>query len=60
MLAGAIFGEALRRFHLLSYVCGVVLLGTLLARGVLGPRPVKFAIRLAVPFYARSRQPIRG
>jgi hypothetical protein len=44
--AGAVFGETLRRFHLLSYGCGAVVLGTLLARGVLGPRPRRFAIRL--------------
>jgi hypothetical protein len=50
-LAGAIFGETLRRFHLLSYACGFVLLGTLLARGVLGPRPRKFAIRLGTAFF---------
>jgi uncharacterized membrane protein len=50
VLAGAIFGEVLRRFHLLTYVCGVVLLATLLVRGVLGPRPVLFAVRLAIAF----------
>ncbi len=50
VLGGAIFGEILRRFHLLSYGCGIVLLGTLLARGVLGPRPRKFAIRLSTAF----------
>lgn len=48
VLAGAVFGEALRRFHLLSYACGVVLAGTLLTRGVLGPRPVGFAARLGI------------
>jgi hypothetical protein len=48
VLAGAIFGETLRRFHLLSYGCGAILLGTLLVRGVLGPRPVRFALRLAL------------
>jgi uncharacterized protein DUF4149 len=48
VLAGAIFGESLRRFHLLSYGCALVLLGTLLVRGVLGPRPVLFAARLAI------------
>lgn len=47
-LAGAIFGETLRRYHLLSYVCGLVLIASLLARGVLGPRPVKFAVRLGI------------
>ena len=35
VLAGAIFGEILGRFHLLAYVCGVVLLGTLLVRGIM-------------------------
>jgi hypothetical protein len=49
-LAGAIFGETLRRFHLVTYLCGLVLLGTLLMRGVLGPRPVMFALRLGVAF----------
>jgi uncharacterized membrane protein len=48
VIAGAVFGEILRRFHLLTYVCGVVLLGTLLLRGVLGPRPMMFAVRLAI------------
>jgi hypothetical protein len=50
VLAGAIFGEVLRRFHLLTYVCGVVLLTTLLVRGVLGPRPIMFAVRLGIAF----------
>jgi len=48
MLAGAIFGETLRRFHLLSYACGTVLIVSLLARGVLGPRPHRFALRLGI------------
>jgi hypothetical protein len=46
VIAGAVFGEILRRFHLLSYACGFVLLTTLLARGVLGPRPIWFAARV--------------
>lgn len=50
MIAGAIFGEILGRFHLLAYGCGVILLGTLLGRGVMGPRPNMFAVRLAVAF----------
>ena len=48
VLAGAIVGETLRRFHLLSYACGAVLLATLLARGVLGPRPLHFASRIGL------------
>jgi hypothetical protein len=50
VIAGAIFGEILGRFHLLAYVCGVVLLGSLIARGVMGPRPIMFAVRLAIAF----------
>ena len=50
VIAGTIFGEILRRFHLLTYGCGVVLLGTLLVRGVMGPRPSLFAVRLAIAF----------
>jgi len=50
VIAGAIFGEILGRFHLLAYACGVVLLGTLLVRGIMGPRPIMFAVRLAVAF----------
>jgi uncharacterized membrane protein len=50
VLAGAIFGETLRRFHLLSYACGAVLLVTIVIRAVLGPRPRRFAIRAAIAF----------
>ncbi len=46
-LAGAVFSETLRRFHLLSYVCGGVLLLALFARAVLGPRPRWFGLRAA-------------
>ena len=46
--AGALFGEALRRFHLVSYGCGAVLLLTFIARAVLGPRPRHFGIRLGI------------
>jgi hypothetical protein len=48
MLAGDIFGEALRRFHHVSYVCGCVIPLTLLARGALGPRPRRFGMRVAL------------
>ena len=48
LLAGAIFGEILRRFHLVAYVCGVLIAGTLIARALLGPRPVQFGPRLTV------------
>lgn len=48
VVAGAVFGETSRRFHLLSYACAVALFGSLLSRAVLGPRPRRFAVRLAV------------
>lgn len=50
LLAGAIFGETLRRFHWLSYGCGGVLLASMIVRAVLGPRPRRFAIRAAIAF----------
>ena len=48
VLAGAIFGDILRRFHLVSYVCGALIIGTLVTRALLGPRPVQFAPRVTV------------
>lgn len=45
MLAGALFGEILRRFHMVSYAAGALLLGTLILRRVLGPAPRRFAWR---------------
>ena len=50
VVAGAIFGEVLRRFHLLSYACALVLLAALVARGVMGPRPLLFAVRVGIAF----------
>ncbi|OFW05062.1 MAG: hypothetical protein A3H96_06025 [Acidobacteria bacterium RIFCSPLOWO2_02_FULL_67_36] len=50
LLAGAIFGETLRRFHLLTYAAAAVLLISLLTRAVLGPRPRRFAVRVAIAF----------
>jgi len=45
-LAGAVFGETLARFHVATYICGAVILASLAARGVLGPRPRRFLARL--------------
>jgi len=50
VLSGAIFGEVLRRFHLVSYCCGTVILLALVTRAVLGPRPRQFAVRVALAF----------
>jgi hypothetical protein len=48
LLAGALFGEILRRFHLVSYAAGALLLGTLLLRRILGPAPRRFAWRAGI------------
>ena len=48
VLSGAIFGEILRRFHLVAYGCAAVVIAGLLVRAVLGPRPRRFAVRLAI------------
>jgi hypothetical protein len=48
IFAGAVFGETLRRFTVATYACGVLLLLTLAARGILGPRPRRFAWRAAL------------
>jgi hypothetical protein len=48
IVSGAIFGEALRRFHLVAYGCGAAVVLALVARAVLGPRPRRFAVRLGV------------
>jgi uncharacterized membrane protein len=46
--AGAVFGEILHRYHLVAYGTGTVLLLTLVALGVLGPRPRAFFTRMAI------------
>ncbi len=45
LLAGAVFGETLRRFHFVGFGCAGVLLASLTLRAVLGPRPRRYAIR---------------
>jgi|SRR5215218_235323 len=47
MLAGAVVGDMLARFSLLTYACAAVVLVSLAVRGILGPRPRRFAIRVA-------------
>jgi hypothetical protein len=47
-LAGAAFGTVLHRFHFVAYGAGAVVLLTLLAMALLGPRPRNFAVRLAI------------
>ena len=48
MVSGAIFGEIFCRFHLVSYACGGLILLSLAARAVLGPRPRRFAARFGL------------
>jgi len=47
-LAGLAFGAILTRFHLVAYGCGILLLVTLIAMALLGPRPKHFAIRCGI------------
>jgi uncharacterized membrane protein len=58
-LAGDLFGVTLARFHYVAYGAGVVLLLSLAAMAVLGPRPPHFLVRslivaamLAVALYS--------
>jgi hypothetical protein len=48
VLAGAIFGEALRRFHAIAYACGAVVIASLAVRAALGPRPIQVGLRLGI------------
>jgi hypothetical protein len=45
--AGAVVGETLRRFHSAAYVCAAIVVLSLVIRGILGPRPRPFGIRVA-------------
>ncbi len=47
-LAGDLFGQILARFHYVAYAAGGLLLISILAMALLGPRPRAFAFRLAV------------
>ena len=47
-LAGATFGEAFARFNTATYLCGALIVLSLAVRGLLGPRPSRFAIRVAL------------
>jgi len=48
VIAGAVFGEVLRRFHLLAYVCGTIVLVGLFLLKFVGPPPAAFALRVAL------------
>ena len=47
-LAGAAFGQALGRFQTATYFCGALIVASLVVRAVLGPRPRRFSLRLAI------------
>ena len=47
-LAGEVFGVTLARFHYVAYAAGALLLVSLAAMAVLGPRPPAFAARSAL------------
>ena len=46
VLAGAVVGAVLDRFTMIAYGCAAVVLLSLVTRGVLGPRPRRFAYRV--------------
>ena len=47
-LAGDLFGTILARFHYVAYACGGILLVSISAMAILGPRPRAFAVRLGL------------
>jgi hypothetical protein len=47
-LAGAVFGDILRHFHLMAYGCGLVLMACFIVKKLVGPPPAAFALRLAI------------
>jgi uncharacterized membrane protein len=47
-LAGAVFGATLARFHYVAYAAGALLLVTLAAMRVLGPRPAHVGVRAVI------------
>jgi uncharacterized membrane protein len=50
MLAGAVFGTILRRFHYVAYACGAILYLSLFVMKFVGPPPQAFVVRAAIVF----------
>ena len=48
VLAGAVFGEVLRQFSIVAYVCGGVILLSLIVMKLVGPPPRAFSARAAI------------
>ncbi len=46
--AARVVGEVLRRFHLVSYASGAIMLAALAAMKLIGPRPRGFGIRIVI------------
>jgi uncharacterized membrane protein len=47
-LAGELFGATIARFHYVAYAAGALLLLSLVAMAVLGPRPHQFLVRTLI------------
>ena len=48
VLAGSLFGEILRLFHVLAYACGAIILACLLVMKFVGPPPQGFVLRAGI------------
>src|SRR5262249_48617151 len=48
VLAGALFGEILRQFYVLGYICGAVMFISLVTMKLVGPPPRAFPLRAAI------------
>lgn len=48
VLAGDVFGSTIARFHYVAYGAGALLLLTLLAMRLLGPKPAAFGVRAVI------------
>jgi hypothetical protein len=50
-VAGLAFGAVLARFHAVAFACLAVMLAAMTLIAALGPRPVKFAIRMSIVLF---------
>lgn len=50
MLAGAVFGTILRRFHYVAYACGAILFVSFFVMKFVGPPPQAWVLRAALVF----------
>jgi hypothetical protein len=48
VLAGAVFGDILRQFYILAYLCGGLILSSLVVMKLVGPPPRAFPVRAAI------------